>query len=344
MKYILTTLTAVTLIIAASVFVPVAPARADSPPTCVYLRDTGHNLQGPFLTFYSSHNGYENFGVPLTEAFLEDGFIVQYFQRGRFEFHADNPEPFRVQLGLLGMQYGVNDPPIKSAAIPPANNPNFRYFPDTGLMISFTIKQYFDSHGGIDVLGYPLSLIRYESGNFVQYFQRARLEWNPADSDPSKVRPTPIGQVTLDKRYGPDLIWRARAANDWCPEYDAASLPPGIVPPAPPLTVLPTPVPPGTVLNLQVRVKFRQTGPTGPQYVDVTVTDQNGRPFAGAALFATIRFANGDRVIPVMSSDASGKSTFSFDIGTQPVGSTTLVDVTAVSSTLSATGRDSFTR
>ena len=340
MKLVLTILLSVTLAFAASVLMPGLPARADS-PTCVYIKDTGHNLHGPFLTFYVSHNGFENFGPPLTEAFIEDGFIVQYFPRGRFELHVEYPETYRVLLGLLGSQYGIYDSPLKSGAIPPANNPNFRYFPETGLMINFAIKDYFDSHGGIDVFGYPLSLVKYESGSFVQYFQRARLEWNPADS---KVRPTSVGQVALDKRYGPDLVWRARAANDWCPEYDAAALPKGIVPSIQPLFSLPTPVPTNTTLSLQVRVKFRQTGPTGPQYVDVTVFDQKGRPFAGAAISATVRFSKGDRVFPVMPSDALGKSFFSFEIGNQPVGSTTLVEVTASSGTLSATGRDFFMR
>jgi hypothetical protein len=341
MKPISAILVAVVSALVASFIAPGLPALAQSPTTCVHIRDTDHNIHGPFLTFYSSHNGFENFGVPLTEAFLEDGFIVQYFQRGRFELHADNPEPFRVLLGLLGNLYGITDPPLKSAAIPPGNNSSFRYFPDTGLMINFTIKDYFDSHGGIDVLGYPLSLVKYESGSFVQYFQRARLEWSPADN---VVRSSPVGQIALDRRYGPDLVWRARAANDWCPEFDAASLPRGIVPPVQPLTAMPTPVPANTTLSLQVRAKFRQTGPTGPQYVDVMVTDQNGRPFAGAALAATVKLANGDRVFPIMPTDALGKSFFSFDIGNQPVGSTTLIEVTAFSGSLATTGRDSFTR
>ncbi len=45
-----------------------------------------------------------------------------------------------------------------------------------------------------------------------------------------------------------------------------------------------------------------------------------------------------------MPSDAQGKSSFSFDIGNQPVGSTTIVEVTAFDGSLSATGRDSFSR
>lgn len=343
MKAITTTLLAIALGLVASAVMPGLPAHAET-STCVYLTDSGHNIHGSFMAFYLSHNGAVNFGLPLTEAFIEDGFIVQYFERARLELHADNPEPFRVQLGLLGMQFGVSDPPVKTAAIPSPNDPNFRYFQDTGLWISLTVKQYFDTHGGVDVLGYPLSLLRFESGNFVQYFQRARLEWNPADSNPNKVRISPVGQMILDRRYPPDFVNRVRAVNDWCPEYNSASLPKGFLPAAPVAVGVPTLVPPNTVLNLQVRVKFRQTGPTGPQYVDIMVSDQNSRPFAGAALFATVHFANGDRVFPLLPSDSAGKSTFSFDIGSQAPGSTTLVDVTAISASLNATGRDSFTR
>jgi hypothetical protein len=343
MKAITTTVLAVVLGLVASAMMPGLPARAET-PTCVYLTDSGHNIHGSFMAFYLSHNGVVNFGLPLTEAFIEDGSIVQYFERARLELHADNPEPFRVQLGLLGTQFGISDPPIKPEAIPSPNNPDFRYFPDTGLLIGLTVKQYFDTHGGVDVLGYPLSLLHFENGNFVQYFQRARLEWNPADSSPNRVRTSPVGRMILDRRYPSDLVYRMRAVNDWCPEYNSASLPKGFLPAAPPVVGVPTPIPPNTILSLQVRVKFRQTGPTGPQYVDIMVSNQNSRPFAGAALFATVHFSNGDRLFPLLPSDSSGKSAFSFDIRSQAPGSPTLVDVTAISSGLSATGRDSFTR
>jgi hypothetical protein len=313
-------------------------------PRCVFVSDTKHNVHGAFLFFYLSHNGVENFGAPLTEAFMEDGRVVQYFERARFELHPENPEPYRVQLGLLGaLYYGITDPPLKSTAIPPPDNPNFRYFPESGQMIAFTIKEFFDSHGGIDVLGFPISSLRFENGPFAQYFQRMRLEWNPADSGPNKIRTSPVGQLMLDKRYPPSLQWRARAANDWCPEYPLQDL--NKVPiPIPSPSVSPTPMPPNTVMTIQVRVRFRQTGPTGPQYVDVSVDDQNGRPFVGAALYAIVHLANGDRVFPLLPSDASGKSAFSFDIGNQPANSATLVEVFAQTGPLTAVGRDVFTR
>ncbi|MDE3089199.1 MAG: hypothetical protein KGJ80_07420 [Chloroflexota bacterium] len=346
MKHMVIFLLAVTTAFIAAATEPSLPAHADSPTTCVYLQDSGHNLHGAFLAFYLLHNGTDSFGLPLTEAFIEDGFIVQYFERGRLELHVENTEPFRVLLGLLGLQYNITDPPMKPAAVAGAlNNPAFRYFPDTGLMIGLTVKDYFDSHGGIDVFGYPVSMLRFESGNFAQYFQRARLEWSISDSEPSKVRASPVGQLWLDQRYPPDFVWRARAVNDWCPVYTAASLPPGLVPFTPPPAAAPTLVPAKTALSLQVRVRFHQTGPTGPQYVDVSVTDQNNRPFAGAALYATVKFPNGDRVFPMFASDGQGKSSFSFDIGRQPSGTTTFVEVSAFASGVPpAMGRDSFTR
>ncbi|HYI16574.1 MAG TPA: hypothetical protein VEX37_14350, partial [Thermomicrobiales bacterium] len=46
----------------------------------------------------------ELFGFPISEEFVDPdtGLTTQYFERARFEFHADNPEPFDVLLGRLG--------------------------------------------------------------------------------------------------------------------------------------------------------------------------------------------------------------------------------------------------
>ena len=306
-------------------------------PFCSYMPETGHNVHGAFLTFYRARNGTENFGMPLTEAFWERDRIVQYFERARLEFRPENPEPYRVQLGLLGEQYGITDLPIKSQAIPPANNPNFRYFPDSGQMLSFAIKEYFDKSGGVDILGYPVSGLRFESGSFVQYFQRQRVVWNPADQGPNKVRLSPVGQVALDRNYAANFKWRTRMPSDWCgaPPLGPA---PTIVPFVPP-----TPTGGNVALSLQVRVRFRQTGLTGPQYVDATVEDQNGKGMPNVALYAVVYLANGERHFPLLPTNASGNSTFGFEIGNQPPNSTVTVEVFAFAGSLTANGRDSFT-
>jgi hypothetical protein len=313
-----------------------AVALADT-PFCAFMPETGHNVHGVFLTYYRAHNGAENFGAPLTEALWERDRIVQYFERARFEFHPENPEPYRVQVSMLGDLYSSTDVPMKSGAIPPANNPNFRYFPESGQMISFAIKEYFDKSGGTEILGYPTSSLRFESGSFVQYFQKQRLVWNPAEPSANKVRPSPVGRVALDWRYATDYKWRARMPNDWCGTLPKESTPT----PAP--FVIPTPSGGNAALNLQVRVRFRQTGVTGPQYVDVTVEDQNGKRVSNVALYAVVYLTNGERHFPLLSSNASGSSMFGFEIGNQPTNSTVTVEVNAFSGPLTATGRDNFT-
>jgi len=47
------------------------------------------------------------FGLPLSEEFTErlaDGqeYRVQYFERARFEYHPENPQPYDVLLGQFG--------------------------------------------------------------------------------------------------------------------------------------------------------------------------------------------------------------------------------------------------
>jgi hypothetical protein len=331
------------------------PVSAEGPllresSTCVLVKDKeiSHNVHGIFLVFYLTHDGVDNFGVPLTEAFWDGAFIVQYFERARLEFHPENPEPYRVLLGLLGLEeYSSTsptmDPPIRVAAIPPADNPNFLYFPATGHMISFAIKDYFESHGGVDVFGYPISQLRYESGNFVQYFQRQRLEWNPADIG-TKVRPTAIGKTVLDKKYPATFQWRASAVNDWCPETTLDMLKSKSFPAPTPATVSAPSLVPPTSLQLRVTVQFKQTGPTGPQYVDVLVTEPSGKPVDGAALYAVVYFQNGKRYFPLLASDSVGKSTLQFDIGKQPIGSSTSIEVVAIVGAVNGAGNAVFTR
>jgi hypothetical protein len=76
-----------------------------------YFKETGHNLNSGFLAFWNKYGGLPVFGYPLSEEFDEasptDGIVrtVQYFERARFEYHADAPVSYQVQLGLLGRQY-----------------------------------------------------------------------------------------------------------------------------------------------------------------------------------------------------------------------------------------------
>lgn len=340
MKHTMTVLGSLILLILLLSSTPESVVMADYNPMCAWSPETGQNIHGAFLNFYLTHNGRENFGLPITDAFIENGSLVQYFERARLEFHAESPESFRVQLGLLGQQFGVTDPPIKAGAIPPASSQDFTYFPNTGQMITLAMKKYFETHGGVDVLGYPITGLRFEGNEFVQYFQRQRLVWNTIDSGPNAVRPSPVGQMLLARMYPSEMRWQRRLPSDWCGNLD------DVIKQKKTLTPVPTPTPKPlsvTALNLNVQSRIQQPGVTGPQYIDVTITDQSGRPIPSVALYANVRLATGDRYFPLLSSDTSGKSFFSFELNDQPANSLVVVQIHAFLDGLATTDSDTFT-
>jgi len=328
---------ALSLILTLGVFSAPHTSAGTSSPYCTYHATTGHNVHGAFDTFYRSHNGGHNLGNPLTEALWENGRVVQYFERGRLDFYPENPESTRVQVAMLGTLYNITDPPIRSAAIPPPDNPNFLYFPETGHMVSFAIKDYFTANGGVAIFGYPISVLRFESGKFVQYFQRQRLEWDPLAASKEKVTPSAIGQLALEKNHPANLPARARVPTDWC-----GSPVIGPTPTRPPF-VIPTPTGLNFALKLEVRVHFQSPRTPGPQYVTVTAEDQNARRLPNVASYAIVRFANGERYFPLLPTDSSGVSTFGFEMGTQPRNCSITVQVFGYSGALTATGSNTFT-
>ncbi len=94
-------------------FQPIAPTNAS---TCQSFPETSHQVCAPFLEYWQTHGlefgdpgvSYREslalFGYPISEAFTQDGLTVQYFERAVFEYHAENADPDRVLLRLLGMQ------------------------------------------------------------------------------------------------------------------------------------------------------------------------------------------------------------------------------------------------
>lgn len=74
-----------------------------------HFPETDRAVAGAFLDFWEQHGGVAIFGYPLTGVVREVGSLdgvertVQYFERARFEDHADGAGP-PVQLGLLGRE------------------------------------------------------------------------------------------------------------------------------------------------------------------------------------------------------------------------------------------------
>jgi len=164
-----------------------------------FFPETGHTVQGAFLDFWERRGGLDIFGYPISEEFTEGGRTVQYFQRARFEWHPENPDPYKVQLGLLGSEiYGPADPPVPNWVTP--WNPRARYFAATGHVVTEAFLDFFDKRGGLDIFGYPITEAMMEGGRIVQWFQRAKMEWHPENPDPWKVQLALLGEVVY---HGP---------------------------------------------------------------------------------------------------------------------------------------------
>ena len=76
-------------------------------PGATYFPETGHNLSGGFLAYWQANGGLPQFGYPISEEFreqIEDGntYVVQYFERARFEYHPENQPPYDSLLGQFG--------------------------------------------------------------------------------------------------------------------------------------------------------------------------------------------------------------------------------------------------
>ncbi len=106
-----------------------APAASRSQEGRDYFGETGHNLGGSFQQFWHANGGLPVFGFPLSEEFPEvnqqDGreYLVQYFERARFEWHPDLPPAHQVQLGHLGRQYLHEERPAPPDVLAPVSGP-----------------------------------------------------------------------------------------------------------------------------------------------------------------------------------------------------------------------------
>jgi hypothetical protein len=162
---------------------------------CVTFPDTGKTVCDPFLTYWQTHGGLAQQGLPLTDAFAEvnptngQTYLTQYFERARFEWHKENAPPYDVLLGLLGReQYQAKYPGTAPPPFPgdPFNNPAYPQecatFAETGKTVCSVFLAYWREHGGLAQQGLPLTDVVFEMNPTdgktypTQYFERARFE------------------------------------------------------------------------------------------------------------------------------------------------------------------------
>ncbi len=147
-----------------------------------YFNETGHNVGGPFLSFYEDSRGATILGLPITEVLDKRGVQVQYFEYARLEIQPDHPERVvMAPLGELLAQNRMHEPAFVRHDPGPSRVSTF--FPSTGHNLSYTFRTFWQNSGGHPVFGSPLSevFIEYNQAEqrsyTVQYFERARLEY-----------------------------------------------------------------------------------------------------------------------------------------------------------------------
>ena len=279
-----------------------------------YFSESGHNVSGDFLGFYESNpQALTVYGYPITEEFTtRDGKTVQYFQRARFEYHSELPAGHRVLLTQLGRAtYTSNGPLDVSGAFA------CRMYAQTGYAVCFAFLEFYDTYGGAAQFGYPISSFEYHEDKIVQYFENARLEWQPSKPEGQRVVVYDLGRVYFGQL-----------------DED-----PGLLPP-----VSPQDNTTASIVRLQVRAFAWKavTLSAGSQQIFVIVQDQNLQPVANADCAVVVHWAGGPDETSVLSTDPAGVAVLSLAFDHQPSGSLIASNVTCVYGNLNGTSATSF--
>ncbi|MBN9390595.1 MAG: hypothetical protein J0I20_21370 [Chloroflexi bacterium] len=208
LKFLLASL-AILLILTGSPLSSLSQPAAKAAPSggSMYFNETGQYLQGTFLEYWQSHGGLPIFGFPITPQFYENGYMVQYFERNRFEYHPENAgTPYEVLLGLLGREKldaetAAHPQNGATAGLAHASDDSL-FFKETNFGIGGAFLDYWQKNGGLPQFGYPITAEQTDPATrlTVQYFERAVFEFHPENAG------TPYAVLL-------SLLGRERAAN-----------------------------------------------------------------------------------------------------------------------------------
>jgi hypothetical protein len=261
----------------------------------LYFAETGHRLSGEFLNYFSNTIKADLlYGDPITEAIFDPltGYTVQYFERARFELQQAGEMASEVRVSPLGWLLYEPGAEVKfnrgTAAC--------RSFAAQGFTVCYSFLDYFKANGGVESFGNPISNLENHEGVYVQYFERARLEWHPEMPAGRRVVLSNLGKMYFDQHVNdPDLLRPI--------PYDSSTQP-------------------GPRLTVRTFVARPVTGPEDRQTVYVVVHDQFLRPVVGAGVALYVNYPDGtsEHFSPGVT-DADGVSQVEFAVRNQPADS-----------------------
>jgi putative inorganic carbon (HCO3(-)) transporter len=170
-----------------------------------------------FRRFYEANGGEAVFGKPLSLPFEEQGgdgrpALVQYYEYARLEYHPGAGPGARASAEVVLGKVGF-DVPIKGSLadpLPPAlQGEQVRLYgnADAGPGVPPIFYEAWQT-GGPELFGYPISPVLLDAtpagqSIYVQYFERARLEYHPHNAGTAyEVQLTPLGLELYMTRYG----------------------------------------------------------------------------------------------------------------------------------------------
>ncbi|NTW03775.1 MAG: hypothetical protein HGA19_21295, partial [Oscillochloris sp.] len=177
--------------------------------------DISNCIASEFASYWQSNGGLPVFGYPLGPRTLSvvtpdtSALYVQWTERNRLESHPDAAPDYHVQLGRMGAerlgQLG-RDPNAEPAESGPQDG--CIWFAETRHNVcnqadGLGFRSYWESHGlqmsslnayqrSLALFGLPLTAAQVELSAqgepiLTQWFERARFEWHPGNSDEYKV-------------------------------------------------------------------------------------------------------------------------------------------------------------
>jgi hypothetical protein len=188
------------------------PAHAQTGERC--FTETKQCISGRFRQYWEANGGLAVFGFPLGPAQNERNrdtgqtYLTQWFERNRFELHPENKAPYDVLLGRLG------DDVLRTLARDWKSEPKVApkngclFFAETGHNVcddraGVGFRSYWQSHGlefdgkagrsyaeSLALFGLPLTEPKLETNStgdtvITQWFERARFERHPQETDPA---------------------------------------------------------------------------------------------------------------------------------------------------------------
>ncbi len=108
-------------------------------------------------------------------------------------------------LLLIGLMLALGSPLASVQAAPSSPDDLLmpRYFPETGFWVQGQFRQYWETHGGLFVQGYPITGVFKQDGYYRQYFERAVFEYHPENAGtPYVVLLTRVGADLTQSRSG----------------------------------------------------------------------------------------------------------------------------------------------